>query len=495
MNGIPSTETMKSGAGRYAKDSALTSAIIFSLFFLFADFGFFSELDGFFYVILALIARPRLAPYFLVMVATIQDAAGLSYDWWYGTFLIVGIPIIVYRIAKASQRTCMTSTMSKGFASARLLLVLAGVVIVYGVLNSELNALLGGAMQSARRPPLAVGALMLFMASVGYAAAATIFEDPAGLVRFRTALLLAITNGVAIALAQLVIGPSAFASHLGRSVIDASAQLDVATTLGFPRITSTYITPNGFALGTALLLLLWLPLRKNATVGRQFVLAFGGVGVLVSVLALSKAMLTYFVVALFFLLAAAIGTSATLIFAVLALAATAIALWNLPVGAQALEVALRVPSSGGLGYRSEAWGAVLAHFTATDWIFGTGLSHWPKFFNEAMGVPLADPHTYILSIPGTFGFVGALFYAWVFALLLKSLRKRGQERPLVLCLLLLFFGKDLVSIPYILGNTPLTFLIWLLLTMSLTRVWSSSDMGLRGGIYYAVPGGKPWPFH
>lgn len=123
-----------------------------------------------------------------------------------------------------------------------------------------------------------------------------------------------------------------------------------------------------------------------------------------------------------------------------------------------------------------------------DWIFGVGVSAWPEFFQQQVGIPLSDPHSVVLSIPGTFGLVGILFYVMLLSLFANRFRPDAadERRLAVYLLLLLFLGKDLVSIPVLIGNTPLTFLIWLILGLALGD-WVRLSDGIRSSLTERTP--------
>jgi len=117
-------------------------------------------------------------------------------------------------------------------------------------------------------------------------------------------------------------------------------------------------------------------------------------------------------------------------------------------------------------YRVRAWNIVLSELSWDNWLIGTGISHWQELFGNSMGVRLLDPHSVLFSIPGTFGFFGILFYVLLCSKLIgivfsKKINKNIQFGAF--SMLVFFLGKDLVSIPYIFGNTPMSFLVWLIL--------------------------------
>jgi hypothetical protein len=146
----------------------------------------------------------------------------------------------------------------------------------------------------------------------------------------------------------------------------------------------------------------------------------------------------------------------------------------------------RVQSS--LGYRGIAWSATVSEFGFSDWLIGTGLASWPVFFEKYAGVPLADPHSWLLSIPGTFGLPGILYYTLVFITLAGAWKSAKDERGCrvaITLLILLVFVRDLVAVPVLLGNTPLAFLVWLAMAIALSgrlRMHAGSRSRGEGGI-------------
>ena len=64
-----------------------------------------------------------------------------------------------------------------------------------------------------------------------------------------------------------------------------------------------------------------------------------------------------------------------------------------------------------------------------------------------------------------------LFYVLLVTTLVRRIgtSRTEEERVAIYLLLLLFLLKDLVSIPAVLGNTPLTFQVWLLLGLSIAH--------------------------
>jgi hypothetical protein len=210
----------------------------------------------------------------------------------------------------------------------------------------------------------------------------------------------------------------------------------------------------------------------------------GGAAVLLS---LSKALLGYYGLAVLVLLRYAAGRLAT---ALVVFAAAAGLLLFASTQLYQLVLAVFRWQEGGLGSRQFAWLAVFRELQPLDWIFGVGLSAWPVFFEKHVGIALSDPHSLPLSVAGTFGLVGVLFYGLLVTTLLRSLwRARDDtDRVAIYLLLLLFLLKDLVSIPAVLGNTPLTFLVWLLLGLSIARWQGAAVPGRASAVAAPAPG-------
>jgi hypothetical protein len=117
---------------------------------------------------------------------------------------------------------------------------------------------------------------------------------------------------------------------------------------------------------------------------------------------------------------------------------------------------------GGDSLRSRGWALVIQEMTIKDWIFGLGLNHWGEFFRDAGGLLLLNPHSYLITIPGTYGLTGVILYLVLAKQLLG--RVMGSEpaiKAAAWMFLIQFFVTDAVTVPHLLGNTALTFLIWL----------------------------------
>lgn len=440
-------------------------------FYALAYFAPFSEADAALFLLLVALTGQRIRPYLLLLAATVQDAPGLSYLWSYIGFVGVASLLVAEYVLRRS-----TDTAAGASSRAERLVLIALLVAVYGTGVSALQSLLGGYPQSGDRPYLFVGGLMIAMVLSGYVASAVLRSHPSDRGTLKAVALLALGHALLIGLLQIPFGQAFYRSGGNLAAVELSRQLVEDTAIGFARINGPFLSPNAYGYTILLLALLavlssWKDSRWQASL--IFVVA-GGAAVMLS---MSKALLGYYVLSCAVLIGFAAGPVVVAVLGVLALTVT-----FLVIPADLLDLAFAVfRVQDTLGSRGWAWQAVIHSLTATDWFFGIGLSAWPAFFDRYVGVPLSDPHSLPLSVAGTFGFVGVLFYALLVGTLLAQFNRNADAtRRLGICLLLiLFLVKDLVSIPAVLGNTPLTFMIWLLLGMTLSRGTVTSSKARR----------------
>jgi len=270
----------------------------------------------------------------------------------------------------------------------------------------------------------------------------------------------------------MFIDSSFLSSAAGFINIDESAQLLNKTAIGFSRLTGTYSTPNGFALCMVLLSLLYFSsLEKlkftNLIIYSVVILSF-------SVAALSKGLIAFSLLSIMFYSLFLIKRKIIRSFLYCLFFITVVLITILPTNIEmllagtALSDSLRLDNilnNQNLGHRGEAWATILKEFTVVSWVFGTGISHWPIFFSTYLSFSLSDPHTLIFSYIGSYGILGVIYFIYLIYSLIKEKKLNSQNHYFLMgSLLSMFIVKDLISIPYILGNTPLTFLIWLLIS-------------------------------
>lgn len=423
---------------------------------LVSDLGLLSTADGAIYSLMLAILLPALTPYLLVAVCTFQDVAGLSMLWWYGGTSILGLLL-------ASRALWRRNGFEQLPPSLLLLVSWTLIVIAYAATTSMLHEYLEGYPQSAGRPPLLVAGLMAGMTIAGVLAAQEIFRDEHSAARLKWLVIILVFNGLFVASTKALFGLEMFASPEGLEQVQEAAQLTEASALGIPRLIGTYLTPNGFALCYGLVLLLLLAQQKR--IADQYAIWYAVIGSVLAIASLSKAMMVFFLLTSFVLFSQSRYAKYQAMFAAVFLLGLLV-YFSASMGTDSMLQAFRMPmgDEGDLGYRSQAWQLVTHSFGMFDWVFGTGLAYWQVLFEQNLGFSLSDPHTYLLSIPGTYGVLGIALYVMVGVTLLEMAWKgKGGVRAMAWALLVLFFVKDAASIPYLIGNTPLTVLIWMLI--------------------------------
>lgn len=340
--------------------------------------------------------------------------------------------------------------------------------MMFAIVVSVVNQSFDGLAQAPQRNPVVVGGLMIFMIWVGLKTAALIQQNPSLVRKINSVVVFLIAHGIGVALLQMIIGPTFLVSSQGLVSIENATSLSIDTAIGIPRIHGTFLTPNGFALCMLLLVLVARSSSKRSDFGFWFAIFWISLGLLLTVLSFSKAIGVFITLVFIYMCSKLMG--GRIMLALFASLAVLVAVFISSDFLEDILAAFRVSNElSGESYRAQAWQSVLGTFTWSDWLLGTGIAHWPILFEKQMGVPLADPHTWLLSLPGTFGVLGSAFFiSIILTLLFIALRRKGNEQMVAVAMLVLFLVKDLFSIPYLLGNTPLSFLIWLILGMLLS---------------------------
>lgn len=438
------------------KGSLLADLVILAGIIGVADAGLISEADGVVACVLAAAVRPSLLPYLLLVVAGFQDARGLSYDWWYAGTLLLGGPLVV------SNLSALVTFLRRARSDFKMLLVLVVSTTVYGVVSSYIQDTFWLHEQASSREPIVVGLLALAMTVIGISVWERISVDEDAESRVRAVFWLLLVNGLAVSIGRMFLGYDAFSSGYGAIQMDeAAGQLETAAALGFPRLTGTYLTPIGFAVCIIYVALFWEVTRRNRTVQSSFVVLLLITGCALSLMSLAKSVVMF----VFFVL---LGFAAVSIRAVIPSILIVVAMIGgglYQSGFGAVLSAFRFASgTSEESYRAIAWSAIASNFTWKDWLFGTGIGYWPRFLERYTGFRLSDPHTYLLSVPGTYGVLGVLTYMMLAAFLIVAVRRTsGFVRAVAVALIGMFFVVDAVSIPYVIGNTPITMQIWGLL--------------------------------
>lgn len=429
--------------------------------FLTADLGVFSSGDAAVVAMVLAALRPSLSPYLAITIATIQDARGLANFWAYIAFAGISVVALLWYLSiyyGDILHRRHDHRLPHGYTS---LAAAAVTVIVYGFLVSIAQSHMGGYQQSTERHYALIAVAMVMMIFVAYAHLLLIDRQSRGLLKVRVVAGIGIVHCVSVMLLQSVLGPEPFHSSAGLVEIASASQLVDENVLGIPRLTGTFLSSNALALTVALLFMIILGTIPKGEISPGFVAIYLIAGMGISTAVFSKAMAVYFIFTSAILVWFSKSRTKAAVIAMIVVGPIAVLSYS---NLDMLLTAFRFDMDA-TGYRGQAWEAVIRRFDWRAWIFGTGLSSWKPFFSNAVRFTLSDPHSYILSIPGTFGILGIFFYIFLGIALFQRLLSLANPsgRALALFLLALFFGKDLVSIPYVLGNTPITYLIWLCL--------------------------------
>ena len=441
--------------------------VVAIVFYLVAMLGIVSEFDGLIWLVVAsLLLKRHLRPCILILICGLQDAPGFSYyASYYGFAIIAWIIIADYMLLY--QRSSFSATRSNELISSikyRTLMQFAVFVSLYGLILSFVQDQLGHNLQSQDRHYLLVFFLMLTMIFSGYFSTLLINQKPHLVHLISFVAMIALFHIVAIDIFQVLFGAEIYRSASMLPKILEKKQLFNITGLNIPRINGPFLSPNTMGMTILLLsLLTYIGLAKSKL---KAILIFSIFGFIGAILSLSKAVLGYYLlcfsVMIIYQFRNLLLRSLALLAMVLGLA---VIIATILLELEILQESFRIRTDT-FGTREFAWQAVVDNLTFPDWLFGIGLSAWPDFFAYYIGSSLSDPHTYILSVPGTFGLTGVIFYLYLLKQLISKTSSNNSSvfvKSIGLFLLLLFFGRDIASIPSILGNTQLNYIVWVLL--------------------------------
>ncbi len=438
------------------------SLLLCSMVVLAADLGLLSIYDAAIVAFTIAIFFPSVSPLLLLTITSIQDAPGMAGVAWYVGFTLVGSILFAYAVIRSFLK-------GEDFLTVNIWGVCATIVILFATVVSLVNVMFSGYEQVSERSPLMVGGLMIFMVWVGILAVQILKYEPEGRKAVIWVVVMLLIHGIGIALLQAIVDPMLMTSSYGLEEIKNALQLTQVTGLGIPRIHGAFLSPNAFALCMTLLALVGLAHREYELISIKFVGVWCVFGVVLCLLSQSKSISLLFILTTIFML---LQIKAWRLVIALCLLCLPVLSWVIVSQApDDLVSAFRISHElSGDSYRAQAWHAVILNFNWYDWLIGIGLSHWPVFFESYIGVRLADPHTWLLSIPGTFGMPGVIFYFAVIFSLIKVVNKGvGSTKAVAMSMLVLLLVKDMFSVQYLIGNTPLSFLIWFILSMTISK--------------------------
>jgi hypothetical protein len=452
---------------------------------LVAQLGLISPYDGLVYVITGAMFWPGSAPYLLIIVSSIQDGRGFAVPSFYYAFIVIsGIMISSFFLH------FFRKNRNPGITSERMMTVLPAVALA-AIAYSFFVSILGIYEQSYSRHYILVGILMAFMVISGTIAARRIAEDRDGHRKVWLVSAICLVHALLVGILQLAVGPDIFTSDPGmeagiEQLVDTFA-LSEYIEPGYLRLGGPFLTPNAFALVNALLLMLLIRSYKSQKIGTLFISLYVCVGAFSMFLSLSKAMAAFFI-ATTLVLIWNYSRRAWVIFALPIVLISCVLIPGIDWSDWESAIAVfRWRGVSNLGARDILWNAVFDEFGWKQWLFGMGLTPWENFYSAYMQYPAADPHSYILSVPGRFGLPGAALYILTAYILFKRLRLQHPLKLLVAaCLITLLFLKDLVSVPYLIHNNPVSFLIWLNICLLLVRLHGEQKQ-IRPGAMVMIP--------
>ena len=452
-----------------AERAEVVRAVVMSVaYFSIAGLGLFTAFDAIGFVLGLAIIAPAWRPYLLLLVVSVHDAPGQADPSVYAGVCGITCLMLFSTVMNPRLRGGARSADDRVFTR----LVLCGLLLVaYGIASSFVQQKLQLHEQLEDRPYYVLGGLMAMMMVSGYLANRLLAADPFASVRLRTVSAMILGHILLITLLQTVFGPSFGASGTGAAAISELYELIDGGDRGMARLTGPFLSPNTLAMLPCLYLLIYLRASRGGEISDNFILTFACVGVAVAVLGGARSMFGFYLLA-----------TGMLVWTKSPKRALALGLIGLPavfiVGVpwDDLLVLMRfhdIDSLQSLGMRGAYWNACLHNLTREQWLFGSGLSHWPVFLRYYVGYPGADPHNWVFSMAGSFGIPGLLFYASLGMLLLRrGFSGPKRYRAIALCLLVLLLGRDLANVQYVVNNHAMGCLYWVCIGCAFT---SQSD--------------------
>ena len=450
--GLPSTSFAVTERAEVVKIGLLSAA-----YFFLAFTGIFTAFDALGFALGVSLILPSYRPYLLLLVVSVHDAPGQADPSVYGGVLGITALMLMTAVLNPSMRSGARSHEDKAFT--RLVLV-ALALVAYGLASSWFNQRMQMHEQLADRPWYILGGLMGLMIVSGFLANRMLLSDPLCSVRLRTVCALILGNILFVTLGQTVMGPSFGASRAGIAIISQLHELMDGGDRGMARLTGPFLSPNTLAMLPSLYLLLFLRGSRSVRISNLYLLSFVMIGLCVSVLGGARSMFGFYVL-----------SSGLLVWTQSPQRAITLGMLSIPfvfaVGLP-LDDLLQlmrfqdVDSLQSLGMRGAYWNACIHNLTSEQWMFGSGLSHWPVFLKYHVGYPGADPHSWVFSMAGSFGSLGILFYLYLGVCLFKrSLFAEQRYRAIALCLILQLLGRDLANVQYVINNHAMGALYWI----------------------------------
>lgn len=435
----------------------IRAGLISLTYFLVANLAIFSAWDAVGVALALAVLAPAWRPYLLLLAGSVHDAPGQADPSVYASVCGITCLMLFSAIMNTSLRGTSRTAEERTFSR----FVLAGLILVtYGLISSFVQQRLQLHEQLEDRPYYILGGLMAMMMISGFLANRLLSEDPYVSVRLRTVCACILIHILLITLLQTILGPAFGASGTGRIIISQHFELFDGGDRGMARLTGPFLSPNTLAMLPCLYLLIYLRASRGSDISEGYIVSFMCVGIVLAVLGGARSMFGFYILA-----------SGVLVFVKSPRRAIGMTLAALPlvfvigVPWDDLLVLMRfhdIDSLQSLGIRGAYWNACLHNLTREQWLFGSGLSHWPIFLHYYVGYPGADPHNWIFSMAGSFGAPGLLFYACLgWALLKRGFSGPQRYRAIAWCLLILLLGRDLANVQYVVNNHAMGCLYWI----------------------------------
>lgn len=404
----------------------------------------------------ASIAFPQWRPCLLLMVISIQDAPGQLVQLEYiGVAGIAGIMIFNAAINRSHE------ILSARMLEFRSLMRFGLIVVVYGICSGIVQHKLGLHEQSDTRPPFVIGGLMVMMILAGYLSHRELSADPLSSVRIQTALVAILLHVYGIAFLQVVMGPLYGSSPQGVAEMKQLFQMIDGGERGLARLTGPFLSPNILASVPGFAMLIWLRYQSGERVSVRFISVFFLAGMTAAYLGGARTMFVCYLCC-----TVAMTWMRSPQYTLLGICTFLPFIFILDIPWNDLLMLLRLKNLQSLGVRGEMWQMLLSVMDVGDWIFGYGITHFPVLIRVTLGYYGTDPHNWILSVCGMFGVLGLMFYLILARKLFrKCFAREEKERVIAICLLLLFVGREFANTQYVLNNSPLCCLSWLMISL------------------------------
>lgn len=252
---------------------------------------------------------------------------------------------------------------------------------------------------------------------------------------------------------QQIFGPLSLIPETSQEIYSVRKQLVDDSGFGFIRAFGPFLGPNAFGLFLVFFLIMELSLSRRLSLANQL----GVIGL--TVVTWSKTAVvtasSFFISSVFFKRSFFYKLLSSILVTILAL----LGFRYFDAVGEAFRLNLNIEE---LGSRTLIYQHMLYDFPFADYLTGIGPYTWREYFNSTLGIDVQDPHSFLFSIPGSYGVAGVAFYIYLgwtlFHCVVTSFDSR--TRVMAIGLIILTFIRDAAAIPIPLGTTHFTFFYW-----------------------------------